>query len=258
MILAADIGNSNISIGIYHSDGRSELSFTVACDLHKSADEYAIVFKSFLDLSGFSLSGISGSVIGSVVPDLTDTVSRALFRLTGIEPLIVGPGIKTSLDIKTDRPGEVGADIVANAVAALKEFTPPFVIFDFGTATTVLSVNENRQLTDVFILPGVRSSFNALIRDTATIASIPFAAPKALSGKNTASSVNAGIIYANAFAVDGFLHQIKKTGKYALLQAIATGGAAETVLPFCKHDISFRPHLTVDGLYHIYQKNCTN
>lgn len=258
MILAVDIGNTNIAVGLYSLEGVCLMSFTVACDLKKSDSEYVILFRNLFDLEGFSLSGISGSIVGSVLPELTDTVCRAVRKLTGFAPLVVGPGMKTSLDIKTDRPGEVGADIVANAVAAIQKWTPPLAVLDFGTATTIVGINKQGQLTDVFILPGIRSSLEALTRDAAEIPSVPLYAPKSFSGKNTAASVNAGIVYANAFAADGFIDFFRKNYGTSTLNIVATGAMAELVLPFCRNRVDFCPRLTTDGLYRIYLKNCTN
>lgn len=258
MVLTADIGNSNISVGVYSLNGALQISFTLACDRKKSADEFAVHLKNLFDLNRFDLSWITGSIIGSVVPDLTDIVGRAIMKLTATAPMVLGPGMKTSLDIKTDRPGEVGADIVANAVAGLNQLEPPMVIVDFGTATTVIGINFSKQLTDVFILPGVRSSLNALIRDAAEIPSVPLSGLKNGSGKNTADSVNVGLVCGHAFAVDGFIDWFRKLYGVSCISAAATGGSAELILPCCRQKIQYCPNLTTDGLFRIFLKNCTN
>ena len=258
MILTVNIGNTNISVGLYSLDSEGKLFFTVACDRKKSDDEYVVILKNLFDLNGFPYSEITGSIIGSVVPGLTEVISRAVWKLTAISSLVVGAGIKTSLDIKTDRPGEVGSDIVANTVAALKISSSPSVVVDFGTATTIVGINKKQQLTDVFILPGIVSSLNALIQDAAEIPCVPLFPPKYISGKNTGTSVNTGIVYGNAFAVDGFIDWFRKEYSVPEITAVATGGMGELIIPFCRNRMIFNSHLTNEGLYSIYLKNCTN
>ncbi len=256
MVLICDIGNSTIDICIYMCDS-APVRFELSCDRHKSADEYAILIDTLFKMRNFPGASINGAIIGSVVPDLTSVLSNAILSLFHIKPMTVGPGIKTSLDIKTDRPSEVGADIVANTVAALDEFDAPMIIIDFATSTTFVSIDKERRLTDVFITPGVYSSYSALTRDAAAIACVPLFTPKSLSGKNTAASVNSGVIYSAAFSADGFISRIKSENKDSNITAIATGGTAHLVLPLCKERIIRRPNLTCDGLYKIYLKNRT-
>lgn len=256
MVLICDIGNSTIDICIYECDG-SPIRFELSCDRNKSADEYAILIDTLLKMRKFPGDSVKGAIIGSVVPDLTSVLSAAVRTLFNVKPMTVGAGIKTSLDIKTDRPSEVGADIVANTVAAIDEFDSPMIIIDFATSTTFVSIDNEKRLTDVFITPGVYSSYSALTRDAAAIACVPLFTPKALCGKNTAASVNSGIIYSAAFAADGFIGRIKSENKNGNINVIATGGAASLVLPLCKEKIIRRPNLTCDGLYKIYLKNRT-
>lgn len=258
MVLVCDIGNSTIGFCVYQATGAPHLSFQLATDRNKSSDEYAVTLDSLFRMNSFSPDDLTGAIIGSVVPDLTATVSRTITILSGITPMSVGPGIKTSLDIKTDNPGEVGADIVANAVAALAEFPAPLIIADFATATTIVTIDSNKRLTDVYILPGVYSSYAALTRDAAEIPCVPLFTPKNLSAKNTAASVNTGVLCSAAYALDGFVAQIAKNMGVDSLPVIATGGAAELVLPLCRTGVELREYLTCDGLYRIYLKNRTN
>ncbi|MCI8331389.1 MAG: type III pantothenate kinase [Clostridiales bacterium] len=259
MIFAADIGNSSISVGIYTPEGALALSFKLSCDRAKSEDEYAVMLKNIFDIYAFDLKLVRHAIIASVVPSLTFVISVAVQKLfKGTKPLVVGPGIKTSLDIKVDHPSELGADIVANAVAAIKRFPAPIAIVDLGTATTLTVINAKKQLTDVFIYPGVQSSLRAVSHDAAELPQIALSEPKAFAGKNTAVSMNAGILYANAFAVDGFIKKIKTTYQIENLSVVATGGMAELVAPICETPVTVRKHLTLKGLYYIYIKNSTN
>lgn len=259
MIFAADIGNSSISVGIYTPEGALALSFKLSCDRTKSEDEYAVMLKNIFDIYQFEQTLIHHVIIASVVPALTFVIGSAAKKLfEGVKPLVVGPGIKTSLDIKVDHPSELGADIVANAVAAIRRFPAPIAIIDLGTATTVTVINEKKQLTDVFIYPGVQSSLRAMSSDAAELPQIALIEPKTFAGKNTAVSMNAGILYANAFAVDGFVKKIKSAYQIEKLNVVATGGMAELVAPICETPVTVRRHLTLKGLYYIYLKNSTN
>lgn len=258
MVLTADIGNSNINFRVYEAAGASRCSFKITTDRAKSADEYMVTMDSLFRLCNFEPKELDGAIIGSVVPDLTKTVSSAITALSNVIPMVVGPGIRTSLDIKADNPSEVGADIVADAVAAIGDFPVPIIVCDLGTATTILSIDAKRRLTDAYILPGVYSSYSALIRDTAEIACVPLFTPKIFSGKSTAASVNTGIVYAAAFTIDGFIAQITKSYQSDKVSVIATGGAAKLVSPLCRNKIIVQEHLTCDGLYRIYLKNCAN
>lgn len=257
MTLCVDIGNSTVKFCIFDSDGKIAHHFSFAADEGKSADEFAVLTRSLFALHGCNISDVDSAIVSSVAPALTEKIITAVKALCGCTPLTVGPGVKTSLNIKTDHPGEVGADLVANAVAALACAEAPLVVVDFGTATTVLAIDEKRSLTDVFILPGVYSSYNALTSEAAGIPAVALGTPKSFSGKNTAASVSAGIAYANAFAVDGFIEKIKRHYGAESINAVATGTAAHTVLPLCVHTVTYREHLTGEGLYAIYLKNRT-
>lgn len=250
MILCFDIGNSNINICVFEIK-TNELVFSCALtsDISKTADEYCVLLRSLLNCE----LNINGAIIGSVVPQLTPIISRTIKSIYDIEPLIVGAGVKTSLNIKTDNPSEVGADIVANAVCAIDKGNFPAIILDFGTATTIISIDENKKLTDVFILSGLYSSYNALITEAAAIPSVPLFTPRSFTGKNTANSVNSGIIYSNAFAIDGFINKL--TDKLGHCSLLATGAAADIVLPLCENDISLNKNMTCEGLFRIYLKN---
>lgn len=257
MTLCVDIGNSTVKFCVFDTSGEIAHHFSFTADDKKSADEFAVLARSLFSLHGCDTADIDAAIVGSVAPALTDkmiTVVKGLCRCT---PMTVGPGVKTSLNIKTDNPGEVGSDLVANAVAALTCADAPLAVVDFGTATTVLAIDKKRTLTDVFILPGVYSSYNALTNEAAGIPAVALSTPRAFSGKNTAASVSAGIAYSNAFAIDGFIDKIKQHLDAESIKVVATGTAAHTVLPLCTHAISYREHLTCEGLYAIYLKNRT-
>ena len=253
MVLCVDIGNSNINICVFNPDSDAIVhSFAITSDIYKTSDEYCVVLNALLK----NEFHIAGAIIGSVVPQLTPIISNTVKSIYGIDALVVGPGVKTSLNIKTDNPAEVGADIVANAVYAIDGDMVPAVIIDFGTATTIVSIDESKKLTNVFILPGLYSSYKALTKEAAAIPSVPLYTPNSFLGKNTANSVNSGVVYSNAFAIDGFVDKLTENSKGCSL--LATGAAAPIVLPLCKNNISFNENLTCRGLYRIYLKNVHN
>ncbi len=254
MVLCIDIGNSSINACVFDTESDDlVLSYSLTTDISKTSDEYCVTFKTLFDMKEFDLSLVNGVIVSSVVPQLTPVISKAMKDILDLDAVIVGPGVKTSLNIKTDNPSEVGADIVANAVYAIAKGITPAVIVDFGTATTVVCVDAEKKLTDVFILPGLYSSYKALTKEAAAIPSVPLYTPRSFTGKNTAASVNAGIVYSNAFAVDAFIDKI--TSNIGACTLLATGSAANIVLPLCENKLSYRENLTCEGLYQIYLKN---
>ena len=230
MIFTCAIENTNLYLGVFSGD---ELIFTshIATFCEKSADEYAILISSIFALHQVALPAVDGAVLSSVVRPLNATVSQAVEKLMQVKPLMVGPGLKTGLNIKTDIPSQVGADIVANAVAAISLVKSPLVFVDFGTATTMAGVNQNGELCGVIICPGVRSSLDALSAHAAELPSIALENPRYLLGKNTNDSMVSGIIYGQASMVDGLLDHIEEEWNNRELMVIATGGFASQIIP---------------------------
>ena len=255
MLFASDIGNSSISFGVFDDAGVLLLKSKVDAVKTRSADEYAVLFRGILNLYRFDCSGITDGIVCSVVPPLTRTVCSAIQLLFGVPPLEVGPGVKTGLNIKIDLQAQLGADLVANAVAALSQVSAPLAIVDFGTATTFTVINREGILEGVIICPGIRVSLDALARSGAELPDISVAPPRRFIAKNTRDSMRAGVLFGHAAMTDGLIAKIRGTLGADRLRLIATGGYAEAVLPYCAEHAEHLPDLTLTGLYLLFRKN---
>ena len=253
MILTIDIGNTNIVIGKYKNDSLVYVT-RLMTDSAKSESEYAVILKSVLSLDKDNSSEYSGAIISSVVPPLTRTISNAVNMLYGIQPLIVGPGIKTGINLMVDNPSQVGADLICACVAAYNKFNTPALIIDMGTATKIMVVDENATFMGVSIIPGVELSLRALSGGTAQLPQISLDAPSRVIAKNTVECMKSGVIFGNASMLDGMIERIEKEFGRKTTH-IATGGYAKTVIPHCKSDITLDENLILDGLYIMYTKN---
>lgn len=256
MILAIDIGNTNIVIGCIKDD---KILFVerLSTDHTKTVLEYAISFKNVLELYNLKSEDIQGSIISSVVPPVTGIVKEAAQKITKKHILIIGPGVKSGLNILMDNPAQLGSDLVANAVAAIAEYKAPLIIFDLGTATTISVIDKNQNYIGGMILPGIRVSSDSLTSRTSQLPKISFEPPKKIIGKNTIDCMKSGVIYGNAAVIDGMIQRIEKElGQKAT--AIATGGLAENIIPYCTEEIILDDELLLKGLNQIYKKNKTN
>ncbi len=254
MVLTIDIGNTNIVVGKYDNDSLVYVTRLVT-DSAKSESEYAVILKSVLSLDKNSEGKILGAIISSVVPPLTNTISRAVKMLYDVDALIVGPGIKTGINLSVDNPSQVGADLICACVAAYNKYSSPALIIDMGTATKIMVVDENATFMGVSIIPGVELSLRALSGGTAQLPQISLEAPSRVIAKNTVECMKSGTIYGNASMLDGMIKRIEKEfGKKTT--HIATGGYAKTVVPHCESEITIDENLILDGLYMMYQKNC--
>ena len=253
MILAIDIGNTNIVLGCI--DNRNIL-FTerISTDQQKTDLEHAISVKTVLELHNIKPSCISGAIIASVVPPITYLISSAVKKITGCTAMVVGPGIRTGLNILMDNPASVGADLIVGAVAAIAEYPCPLIIIDMGTATTFAVVDEKKNYIGGMILPGIRVSLDSLTSRTSQLPRISLDPPKRLIGRNTIDSMKSGILYGNASCIDGMTERIMdELGMRTTV--IATGGLAETITPLCRQDIILHNELLLKGLLLIYEKN---
>ncbi len=253
MILALDIGNTNITIGVY--DGR-ELKFVsrMATDRARMEDQYAIELRDILDIYGVAIADIEGSIISSVVPPLTKAIRRAIRRLTGVEPLNIGPGIKTGLNIRINNPATLGADFVAACVAVIEHYSCPAIIFDLGTATTIAVLDKSASMLGGCILPGVGISLDALTSRTAQLPSISLDAPSRVIGANTVDCMRSGLVYGTASMMDGMCDRIEEELGMPCT-VIATGGLARDIIPHCKREIIFSDYLLLEGLRLLYERN---
>lgn len=256
MLFALDIENNHISIGVFDGSRKVFVS-RLSTVRDRSADEYAFMISGAFSVNHVDPAVITGAVIGSVVRPLNQTVQQAVEKLMHIKPLMIGPGVKTGLSIKTDLTAQIGADIVANAVAAASLEKSPLVILALGTATTLTGMNDKGELTGVVICPGIRSSLDALSAGAAELPYVSLDQPKNLLGKNTIDSMVSGSVYGHAAMIGGLLDRIAAEWKITPLKVIATGDLAETVLPYCRpgHEIRYEPDLTLQGLRKIHALN---
>ncbi|MCI5995738.1 MAG: type III pantothenate kinase [Blautia sp.] len=253
MILAIDIGNTNIVIGCIRGE---EILFVerLSTDTTKTVLEYAISFKNVLEMYHLNPEDIQGSIISSVVPPVTNIVKEAAVKITDRDVIIIGPGVRTGLNILTDNPAQLGSDLVANAVAGIAEYKAPMIIFDMGTATTISVIDKKNNYIGGMILPGIRVSSDSLTSRTSQLPKISVEAPKKLIGSNTIDCMKSGLIYGNASCIDGMIQRInKELGEKSTV--IATGGLAGCIIPYCMEDVIVDDALLLKGLKLIYQKN---
>lgn len=254
MLLAVDIGNTNIKYGVYENN-KLVASFRVSSRLSRTADEYGSVLVNLLSDRNIEKSQISGIIISSVIPALNYTICHMCEYFFGITPIMVEPGVKTGLNIKTDSPKEVGADIIVNSVSAFHKYGGPIVVIDFGTATTFDVVSDSCELLGVIIAPGIKTSLEGLIQNTAQLPMIEIDAPKSVIGKNTKASMQAGVVFGFSGLVENILDRIKKELGLNEIKVVATGGLGEMIAKEVKAIKRIDRTLTLDGLNIIYGLN---
>lgn len=253
MLLAVDMGNTNIVIGCIQ--GNKTLFVERLCtEQSKTELEYAIGFKTVLELYGIKGEDIDGGIISSVVPPLTGIIKKAVEKIIGKSVMVVGPGVKTGLNIQMDNPKTVGSDLIVDAVAGICEYGAPLVIIDMGTATTISVVDKDRNYIGGVIIPGIRVSMDSLVNRTSQLPRISFDAPDKVIGTNTIDCMKSGIIVGNAAMIDGMIDRIEEELGYNVT-VVATGGLASVVIPMCRHTIIRDDGLLLKGLNIIYQKN---
>lgn len=256
MILAIDVGNTNTVIGGI-ADEKLQFTLRIRSDRNKTVDEYVLHLKGLLELRGVELRSVEGGILASVVPELKNALSEAMFQLTGKQFLVVGAGLKTGLNIRMDYPTQLGADLVVDAVAALSRYQPPIAVFDMGTATTMSIIDAKGDYIGGMIIPGLRLSVDALSAHTAQLPYIHLEVPSRLIGTNTVDCMKAGAIYSNAAMLDGLVDRVEEElGEHVTV--VATGGLMNTILPNCRRKIHYHENLMMEGLYLLYCKNQPN
>ncbi|MCM3676318.1 MULTISPECIES: type III pantothenate kinase [Peribacillus] len=253
MIFVLDVGNTNTVLGVYDED-ILKYHWRIETNRHKTEDEYGMVIKSLLQHEGLSFDQFDGIIISSVVPPIMFALERMCKKYFGIKPLIVGPGIKTGLNIKYENPREVGADRIVNAVAGIHEYGSPLIIVDFGTATTYCYINEDKQYMGGAIAPGINISTEALYSKAAKLPRIEISRPEGIIGKNTVSAMQAGILYGYVGQVEGIVNRIKAQSNIEPT-VIATGGLATLIANESTVIDVVEPFLTLKGLQLIYKRN---
>lgn len=252
-VLAVDIGNSNIKFGVHREEGWSR-RFRISTLRSKTPDEYGLTFASLLSEAGVLLSEIDVTVVSSVVPPLTDGMAEMVEQQTRRKPLVVGPGVHTGIRVRTDQPGEVGSDIIANAAAAHERSPGECIVVAFGTAITFTAIGREGDLLGVAIAPGLRPAAESLVSNTAQLRLVEYTPPPGVLGKNTAHALQAGLVYGFVGLVEGLVARMTRElgGEPAVL---STGDQARYLLPLTSCLGIFDPWLTLEGLRLIADRN---
>ena len=250
MILAVDIGNSNIVLG--GMEGQNIVfEARIRTDATKTSDEYCVDLKNILDIYGVKAADLEGAIVASVVPQVLNSIKTAIKKLTGKTALVVGPGLKTGLNIKVENPSQTGADLVVGAVAALREHKPPMIVIDMGTATTMIVIDETGAFIGGAISPGVKISMDALTDRTALLPGLQLDQPRKAIGRNTIDCMRSGIMLGTACMIDGMVERMEaELGRKATV--VATGGIAKFVLPMCRTRILYDKDLLLRGMAILY------
>ena len=253
MLLALDVGNTNIVLGCFDGD-KILFRERVSTDRLATDLEYATRIRMALDMYGIDRREITDAIISSVVPTVTNTLRQAVEKYTGCTPMTVGPGIRTGLSIVIDNPAQLGSDLVVDAVAGIHEYPLPLIIIDMGTATTFSIIDEKARYRGGVIMTGMAVSTEALVSRTSQLPRIAYEAPKHVIGTNTIDCMKSGIMYATASALDGMIERIEEE-LGAACTVVATGGLAGLVTPLCKREILMDDDLLLKGLRIIFEKN---
>lgn len=254
MLLTIDIGNTNITIGVYNSD---ELIFDsrIATDRSKTPDQYAIDFKQIFALYNTPQNSFQGAAISSVVPELSSSISEAVEKITGCKPMILGPGIKTGMNILIDNPAQLGADLLAGCVGAVALYPLPCLVVDLGTASKISVIDKNGSFCGCTITPGIGISLDALSARTSQLPNISLKTPKKAIGKNTIDSMQSGTVFGYAAMIDGLCEKLEEELGEKVMSTVATGGLAKDLIKSCKRDIVYNGELIHYGLKVLYEKN---
>ena len=259
MLLAFDVGNTNIVLGVYQNRELLE-NWRIETDRHKSADEYGMIINDLFAYAGLSTKDVDDIIISTVVPSITYTLQHLSVKYFDAVPIVVGPGVKTGLVIKYDNPKQVGSDRIVNAVAALNKYGGPLIVIDYGTATTFCAVTGNGEYLGGCIMPGVKISSNALFEKTANLPRVELEPPGKTICRNTIDGIQAGVIYGTMGSTEVIVQRMKKemesfVPEGSQIKVIATGGMASMIaseVPCIDHVDKL---LTLTGLELIYEKN---
>lgn len=254
MILTIEIGNSTIVLGGVQGD-QIRFECRINTDRVKTSDTYCIDLKTLFEIYKIDLGDIEGVIIASVVPQVLNSVRTAIRKLLSQEPLVVGPGLKTGLDIRLENPAQMGADLVAADVAALREHQPPLIVIDLGTATTMSVIDPDGAHLGGCVCPGVKIGLEALTGSTSLLPGIQLDSPKQALGRNTSDAMRSGIMFGTAAMLDGMIDRFQEETGWDFT-IVATGGLAKHIAPLCRHDITVDRHLLIKGLAALYRDNC--
>jgi type III pantothenate kinase len=255
VLLAMDVGNTETVLGIFHGD-ELEQTWRVSTQPERTADEHALALQGFLAQRSMSFeSQVTGLVIASVVPSVTEALREMAQRYFPFPPVIVGPGTKTGVPILTDNPREVGADRIVNTLAAFSRYNGPSIVVDFGTSTNFDVVSDKGEFLGGVIAPGIQVSASSLFSHTARLTRVELVVPRSAVGKNTVEAIQSGLLYGTAGEVDGIVDRIRSELSAPAATVIATGGLAPVVAPHCRTIDHHEPWLTLEGLRLVFEKN---
>lgn len=253
MILALDVGNTNIVLGCIE-EGEIRHIVRIQTRPGETDAEYAIKLLQLLYISGLDPKGFEGAILSSVVPPVTSALTQAVKKVTGLECMVVGPGIKTGMNVRIDDPGTLGCDLVVGGVAAIACYGAPAIVLDLGTATTVSVIDKNNSFRGGAIVPGVMLSYSALAAGTSLLPNISIVPPKKCIATNTVDCMRSGAVYGTAAMIDGMIDRMEAELGYPC-KVVATGGLASSIVPCCTHEIVCDNDLLLKGLWVLYQKN---
>ncbi len=256
MLLTLDVGNTNITMGVYNNDKLLFVS-RLATDLIRTEDQYAVEISDILKLYNIKKDDISGAIISSVVPRLTGYISKAIKLIFSIDAVIVNSSNVRDLEVRDNSLDILGADLMVGCLAAKRFYSYPNIVIDMGTATTIFVMDKEGYILGGSILPGVGISLDALTGRAAQLSSVSLEAPPSVIGKDTTSCIQSGIIYGAACMIDGLCDRIQEELGYKC-KIIATGGLSKSIIQNCKSDIIFSDTLLLDGLKIIYEENLSN
>ena len=254
MILVVDVGNTNMTFGVY-DEKKLVTTFRVTTKIPRTSDEYGILLCDLMQRNNVSVSNIEGSIIASVVPNTMHALTNAMKRYVKSDPLIVGPGIKTGIRVKSENPKETGADRIVDAVAAYEIYGGPVLVLDFGTATTYDLIDDQGNFGVCIITPGIGISAKALWEDTAKLPHIEIQRPESILASNTVSSMQAGLFYGQVGQTEYIINQVRKESGFDNMRVVATGGLGRIIADYTDAIEIYDSKLTLEGLRILYEKN---
>lgn len=254
MIVAIDVGNSNIVLGCL-DEARTYFTARLSTDIKKTSDEYALMIRNLFHLHGIDRHGVEGGIISSVVPALSQPLQEAVRLVTGRSSLIVGSGVRTGLNIQMDNPAQLGADLVVDAVAACAKYPKPILIIDMGTATTLSVIDAHGNYLGGPIMPGPIVALNALASKASQLFHVSLEEPTHVIGKNTKECMKAGAVFGHAAMIDGMIDRAETELGMPAATVVATGGVASVIIPHCRRKIILDDTLMLRGLMILFRKN---
>ena len=254
MLLVIDVGNTNITLGVFNKD---ELfgTFRMKTKQPRTSDEYGITLQELVERHGIESSKINAVILASVVPDVMHSLTSSIIRYLHTKPIIVGPGVKSGIKVATEDPRGIGADRIVDAVAAYVKYGGPVLVLDFGTATTYDLITEDGRFTAGITAPGIRISSEALWKETAKLPNIEIRKPKTILAQETITSMQAGLMYGQIGQTEYIIRKVKEESGLANLKVVATGGLGRAIADETDSIDIYDSSLTLDGLRIIYDKN---